>query len=110
MSDTEEKMGQNDLERSEHLEDSDFNPKRQGKEIPDYSYDDDDDYGNGSARSFELDNDDEDITFFHEFWRTPIPRGFVRPKLEKYSGRSDPMNYLADYKTQMKLKNASPFI
>ncbi|KAL2466050.1 activating signal cointegrator 1 complex subunit 2-like protein [Abeliophyllum distichum] len=70
-----------------------------------YSYDDE---GDGLTKSFEEDDDDEDLSFFHEIRSTFVPRGFVRSKLDKYTGRDDSMYHLADYKIEMKLKNASP--
>ncbi|KAL2552564.1 hypothetical protein Fot_06183 [Forsythia ovata] len=45
--------------------------------VPDYSYNDKDD---GPTRSFELDDDYEDLIFFHEIRSTLIPRSFVRSK------------------------------
>ncbi|KAL2466360.1 Retrotrans gag domain-containing protein [Abeliophyllum distichum] len=67
--------------------------------------------GDGPTKSFEEDYDDdedEDLLFFYEMRRTPVPRGFIKPKLDKYIGRGDPMYHLAYYKIEMKLKNASP--
>ncbi|KAL2485692.1 activating signal cointegrator 1 complex subunit 2-like protein [Abeliophyllum distichum] len=75
--------------------------------VPDYSYDDERD---GHARSFELEGDDEDLSFSFEIRNTSVPKGFVKPKLEKYTGRGDPMYDLAYYKIEMKLKNALPFL
>ncbi|KAL2505567.1 hypothetical protein Adt_21188 [Abeliophyllum distichum] len=68
---------------------------------PDYSYDDEED---GPTRSFKEDDDDKDLPFFYEIRKTLVPRGFVRPKLDKYTEQGDPMYHLADYKTKMKLK------
>ncbi|KAL2526677.1 hypothetical protein Adt_11731 [Abeliophyllum distichum] len=60
-----------------------------------YSYDDE---GDGPTRSFEEDDDDEDLPFSHKIQSTHVPRGFVRLKLDKYNGRGDPMYNLVDYK------------
>ncbi|KAL2533080.1 hypothetical protein Adt_06431 [Abeliophyllum distichum] len=49
----------------------------------DYSYDDE---GDGPTRSFEEDDDEEDLLFFHKIRSTPVPRSFVRQKLDKYTG------------------------
>ncbi|KAL2526590.1 Retrotrans gag domain-containing protein [Abeliophyllum distichum] len=69
-----------------------------------YSYDDE---GDDHTRSFEDDDDDKDLPFFYKIRITPNPKDFIRPKLEKYTMQSDPMYHLEDYKTEIKLKNAS---
>ncbi|KAL2475008.1 Uncharacterized protein Adt_35744 [Abeliophyllum distichum] len=72
-----------------------------------YSYDDE---GDGPTRSFEEDDEDKDISFSHEIRNTSISRGFVRPKQEENTKQGNLMYHLADYKTEMELKNASPLL
>ncbi|KAL2480497.1 Uncharacterized protein Adt_33463 [Abeliophyllum distichum] len=43
----------------------------------------------GLPRSFEEDDDDDNLSFFHEIRSTPVRRGVVRPKLDKYTRQGD---------------------
>ncbi|KAL2486484.1 hypothetical protein Adt_31240 [Abeliophyllum distichum] len=73
--------------------------------ILDYYYDDEE---NGPTTSCELDDEDEDLNFSKKIWSIFVSQGFVRPKLEKYTGRGDPIYRIADYKSEMKLKTCHP--
>lgn len=62
----------------------------------------------GPCRSYELDDDDDNLPFSRELRTFPMPHNFVPPKIPKYEGNGDPEKHLNKYKKQMSLRGASP--
>ncbi|XP_022888168.1 uncharacterized protein LOC111403774 [Olea europaea var. sylvestris] len=76
---------------------------------PPPSQDVQDDQGSeGPCRSYEIDDDDDNLPFSREIRSFPMPTNFMPPKIPKYEGKGDPEKHLTKYMTQMSLRGASP--
>lgn len=68
----------------------------------------DDEGSKGPCRSYEIDDDDDNLPFSREIRSFPMPTNFMPPKIPKYEGKGDPEKHLTKYMTQMSLRGASP--
>ncbi|KAL2457595.1 Uncharacterized protein Adt_46312 [Abeliophyllum distichum] len=60
------------------------------------------------TRSFEVDDDDENISFSAGIRNASIPHEFLVPKITPYTGKGDPLDHVNTYKTEMSLRGATP--
>ncbi|KAL2533271.1 Uncharacterized protein Adt_06622 [Abeliophyllum distichum] len=60
------------------------------------------------TRSFEVDDDDENLPFSEGIRNAPIPNEFRVPKITPYTGKWDPLDHVNTYKTEMSLRGATP--
>ncbi|KAL2533422.1 Ribonuclease H [Abeliophyllum distichum] len=60
------------------------------------------------TRSYEVDDDDENLPFSEGIRNAPIPHEFRVPKITPYTGKGDPLNHVNTYKTEMTLRGANP--
>lgn len=70
----------------------------------------DNDDSDGPQRSYDLDDDDENLPFSQELRRTPMPSYYVMPNILKYDRRGNPTKHLNSYKTHMSLRGTFPTI
>ncbi|KAL2465636.1 Uncharacterized protein Adt_41487 [Abeliophyllum distichum] len=59
--------------------------------------------GPKKTRSFEVDDDDENLPFSDGIRNAPIPHEFRVPKITPYIGKGDPLDHVNTYKTEMSL-------
>ncbi|KAL2461798.1 Uncharacterized protein Adt_45218 [Abeliophyllum distichum] len=60
------------------------------------------------TRSFEIDNDDENLPFSVGIRNASIPHKFRVPKISPYTGKGDPLDHINTYKMEMSLRGATP--
>ncbi|KAL2492710.1 Uncharacterized protein Adt_28338 [Abeliophyllum distichum] len=60
------------------------------------------------TRSYEVDDDDENLPFSEGIRSAPIPHEFRVPKITPYTGKGDPMDHVNTYKMEMSLRGATP--
>ncbi|KAL2542181.1 Uncharacterized protein Adt_03159 [Abeliophyllum distichum] len=60
------------------------------------------------TRSYEVDDDDENLPFSKGIRNAPIPQKFRVPKITPYTGKGDPLDHVNTYKTEMSLRGATP--
>ncbi|KAL2490876.1 Uncharacterized protein Adt_26504 [Abeliophyllum distichum] len=60
------------------------------------------------TRSFEVDDNDENLPFSEGIRNAPIPNEFRVPKITTYTGKGDPLDHVNTYKTEMSLRGATP--
>ncbi|KAL2474904.1 Uncharacterized protein Adt_35640 [Abeliophyllum distichum] len=60
------------------------------------------------TRSYEVDDDDENLPFSDGIRNAPIPHKFCVPKIAPYTGKGDPLDHVNTYKTEMNLRGATP--
>ncbi|KAL2542255.1 Uncharacterized protein Adt_03233 [Abeliophyllum distichum] len=60
------------------------------------------------TRSFEVDDDDENLPFSEGIRNAPIPNEFRVPKITPYTGKGDPLDHVNTYKMEMSLRGATP--
>ncbi|KAL2481184.1 Uncharacterized protein Adt_34150 [Abeliophyllum distichum] len=60
------------------------------------------------TRSFEVDDDDENLSFSVGIRNASIPHEFCVPKITPYTGKGDPLDHANTYKTEMSLREATP--
>ncbi|KAL2470708.1 Retrotrans gag domain-containing protein [Abeliophyllum distichum] len=60
------------------------------------------------TRSYEVDDDDENLPFSEGIRNAPIPHEFRVPKITPYTGKGDPLDHVNTYKTEMSLRGATP--
>ncbi|KAL2500028.1 Retrotrans gag domain-containing protein [Abeliophyllum distichum] len=60
------------------------------------------------TRSYEVDDDDENLPFSEGIRNAPIPHEFRVPKITPYTGKGDPLDHVNTYKTEMTLRGANP--
>ncbi|KAL2479587.1 Uncharacterized protein Adt_32553 [Abeliophyllum distichum] len=60
------------------------------------------------TRSYEVDDDDENLPFSEGIKNAPIPHEFRVPKLTPYTGKGDPLDHVNTYKMEMSLRGATP--
>ncbi|KAL2457603.1 Uncharacterized protein Adt_46292 [Abeliophyllum distichum] len=60
------------------------------------------------TRSYEVDDDDENLPFSEGIRNAPIPHEFRVPKITPYTGKGDPLDHVNTYKTEMSLRGAIP--
>ncbi|KAL2539197.1 Retrotrans gag domain-containing protein [Abeliophyllum distichum] len=60
------------------------------------------------TRSYEVDDDDENLPFSEGIRNAPIPHEFRVPKITPYTGKGDPLDHVNTYKTEMTLRGATP--
>ncbi|KAL2481028.1 Uncharacterized protein Adt_33994 [Abeliophyllum distichum] len=60
------------------------------------------------TRSFEVDDDEENLPFSVEIRNASIPHKFRVPKITPYTGKGDPLDHVNTYKTEMSLRGATP--
>ncbi|KAL2539541.1 Ribonuclease H [Abeliophyllum distichum] len=60
------------------------------------------------TRSYEVDDDDENLPFSEGIRSAPIPHEFRVPKITPYTGKGDPLDHVNTYKTEMTLRGATP--
>ncbi|KAL2475155.1 Uncharacterized protein Adt_35891 [Abeliophyllum distichum] len=60
------------------------------------------------TRSFEVDEDDENLPFSTGIRNASIPHEFRVPKITPYTGKGDPLDHVNTYKTEMSLRGATP--
>ncbi|KAL2497429.1 Uncharacterized protein Adt_22979 [Abeliophyllum distichum] len=60
------------------------------------------------TRSFEVDDDDENLPFSAGIRNAPIPQEFRVPKITPYTDKGDPLDHVNTYKTEMSLRGATP--
>ncbi|KAL2460250.1 Retrotrans gag domain-containing protein [Abeliophyllum distichum] len=60
------------------------------------------------TRSYEVDDDDENLPFSEGIRNAPIPHEFRVPKITPYTGKGDPLDHVNTYKTEMALRGANP--
>ncbi|KAL2467183.1 Uncharacterized protein Adt_43034 [Abeliophyllum distichum] len=60
------------------------------------------------ARSFEVDDDDENLPFSDGIRNASIPYEFRVPKIAPYTGKGDPFDHVNTYKTKISLRGATP--
>ncbi|KAL2518793.1 Uncharacterized protein Adt_15040 [Abeliophyllum distichum] len=59
-------------------------------------------------RSFEVDEDDENLSFSVGIRNTSIPHEFQVPKITPYTSKGDPLDHVNTYKMEMSLRGATP--
>ncbi|KAL2480568.1 Retrotrans gag domain-containing protein [Abeliophyllum distichum] len=59
------------------------------------------------TRSFEEDDDDENLPFSAEISNASIPHEFCVPKITSYTGKGDPLDHVNTYKMEMSLRGAT---
>ncbi|KAL2479584.1 Retrotrans gag domain-containing protein [Abeliophyllum distichum] len=64
--------------------------------------------GPKTTRSYEVDDDDENLPFSEGIRNAPIPHEFRVPKITPYTGKGDPLDHVNTYKTEMSLRGATP--
>ncbi|KAL2506292.1 Retrotrans gag domain-containing protein [Abeliophyllum distichum] len=60
------------------------------------------------TRSYEVDDDDENLPFSKGIRNAPILHEFRVPKITPYTGKGDPLDHVNTYKTEMTLRGANP--
>ncbi|KAL2481041.1 Uncharacterized protein Adt_34007 [Abeliophyllum distichum] len=60
------------------------------------------------TRSFEVDDDEENLPFSVGIRNASIPHKFRVPKITPYTGKGDPLDHVNTYKTEMSLRGATP--
>ncbi|KAL2512217.1 Uncharacterized protein Adt_17817 [Abeliophyllum distichum] len=60
------------------------------------------------TRSYEVDDDDENLPFSDGIRNVPIPHEFRVPKITHYIGKGNPLDHVNTYKTEMSLRGATP--
>ncbi|KAL2472127.1 Uncharacterized protein Adt_40263 [Abeliophyllum distichum] len=60
------------------------------------------------TRSYEVDDDDENLPFSDGIRNAPIPHEFCEPKIDPYTGKGDPLDHVNTYKMEMSLRRATP--
>ncbi|KAL2476254.1 Ribonuclease H [Abeliophyllum distichum] len=60
------------------------------------------------TRSYEVDDDDENLPFSEGIRNASIPHEFRVPKITPYTGKGDPLDHVNTYKTEMTLRGANP--
>ncbi|KAL2518183.1 Retrotrans gag domain-containing protein [Abeliophyllum distichum] len=60
------------------------------------------------TRSFEVDDDDDNLLFSAGIKNMSIPHEFCVPKITSYTGKGDPLDHIDTYKTEMSLRGATP--
>ncbi|KAL2497702.1 Uncharacterized protein Adt_23252 [Abeliophyllum distichum] len=60
------------------------------------------------TRSFEVDDDDENLPFSAGIRNAPIPHEFCIPKITPYTGKGDPLDHVNVYKMEKSLRGATP--
>ncbi|KAL2453962.1 Uncharacterized protein Adt_48535 [Abeliophyllum distichum] len=60
------------------------------------------------TRSYEVDDDDENLPFSEGIRNAPILHEFRVPKITPYTGKGDPLDHVNTYKTEMSLRGATP--
>ncbi|KAL2532151.1 Uncharacterized protein Adt_05502 [Abeliophyllum distichum] len=59
------------------------------------------------TRSFEVDDDDENLPFSDGIKNASIPHEFCVPKITPYTGKGDPLDHVNTYKMEMSLRGAT---
>ncbi|KAL2466558.1 Uncharacterized protein Adt_42409 [Abeliophyllum distichum] len=62
------------------------------------------------TRSFEVDDDDENLPFSAGIRNASIPHEFRIPKITHYTGKGDPLDHVNTYKTEMSFRGATPVL